>query len=66
MGTEPIFFPRVILYTCIFFRFLLIYGGVGVWGLGLRLGFWGWCFQLMGVGACGVGPSGFYGFGLSI
>ena len=42
-----------------------------VWGLGFRcwgliLGFLGWGFQLMGVGACGVGPSGFFGLGLSI
>ena len=22
--------------------------------------FWGWGFQLMGFGACGVGPSGFF------
>ena len=27
-----------------------------VWGLG----FWGWGFQLMGVGACVAGPSGFF------
>ena len=40
-----------------------------VWGFrvgGLRLGFWGWGIQLMGFGACGVGPSGFLGLGLSI
>ena len=30
-----------------------------VWGLW----FWGWSFQLMGFGACGVGPSGFFGIG---
>ena len=59
-----IFFPRVILYNC--FLLLLIYGGLGFWGLGLISGFWGWGFQLMGFGACGVGPSGFFGFGLSI
>ena len=34
-----IFFPRVILYY--FFLFLLVYGGLGFWGWGLRLGFWG-------------------------
>ena len=58
-----IFFPRVILYN--FFLFLLIYGGLGFgfWDWGHILGFWGWGFQLMGFGACGVGPSG---FGLSI
>ena len=57
-------FPRVILYNIILF--LLIYGGSGLWGLGLILGFWGWGFQLIGFGACGVGPSGFFGLGLSI
>ena len=59
-----IFFPRVILYN--FFFFLLIYGGLGFWGWCLILGFWGWGIQLMGFGACGVGPSGFFGLGLSI
>ena len=54
-----IFFPRVILYN--FFLFLLIYGGLGFWGL--ILGFWGWGFQLMWFGACGVGPSGFFQVG---
>ena len=29
----------------------------------ITLGFWGWGFQLMGFGACGVGPSGFFGLG---
>ena len=58
------FFPRVLLYN--FFLFLLIYGGLGFWGWGLILGFWGWGFQLMGFGSCAVGPSGFFGFGLSI
>ena len=52
-------FLRVILYN--FFLFLLIYGGLGFWGWGLILGFWGWGFQLMGFGARGVGPSGFFG-----
>ena len=48
---------------------MVVWGfGVGVvdcffWGLGLGLGFWGWSFQLMGFGACGVGPSGFVGVG---
>ena len=37
---------------------MLIYGGLGLWGWGLRLGFWGWCLQLIGFGAWGVGPSG--------
>ena len=40
--------------------------GLGFWGWGLGLGIWGWDFQLMGFGACGVRPSGFFGFGLSI
>ena len=34
---------------------------LGFWGWGLELGFFGWGFQLMGFGACGVGPSGFFG-----
>ena len=59
-----IFFPRVILYN--FFLFLPIYGGLGFLGCGVILGFWGWGFQLMGFGACGVGPSGFFGLGLYI
>ena len=46
-------FPRVILYN--FFLFWLIYGGLGLWGRGLILGFWGWGFQLMGFGACEIG-----------
>ena len=57
------FFPGVILST--FFLFLLIYGGLGLGFKGWRLllGFWGWGFQLMGFGACGVEPSGFFGYG---
>ena len=51
----------VILLT--FFSFLLIYGGLGFWGLGLGLGFLGWGFQLMGFGAWDVWLSGFYGVG---
>ena len=60
------FFPRFILYY--FFLILLFYGGLGFgfWGWALILGFWGWGSQLMGFGACGVGPSGFFGLGLSI
>ena len=49
------FFPAVIL--CNFFLVLPTYGGLGFWGTG---------FQLMGFGACGVGPSGFFGSWLSI
>ena len=37
--------------------------GLGFWGWVLILGFSGWGFQLMGFGACGVGPSGFLGLG---
>ena len=58
------FFPRFTLHN--FFLFLLIAGGLEFGVLGLILGFWGSGFQLMGFGACGVGPSGFVGFGLSI
>ena len=36
------------------FSFSLIYGGLGV-------GFWG--FQLMGFGACGMGPFSLFGVG---
>ena len=46
------FFPRVIPYN--FFLCWLIYGGLG-------LG-----FLVDGVGACGVGPSGFFMLGLAI
>ena len=54
-----IFFHRFIFDN--FFLFLLIYSGSGlkILGLGLRLDFWGWGFQLMGFGACGEGPTGF-------
>ena len=55
------FFPSFFLYY--FLLFLLIYGGLGFWGWGLILGFGGWGFQLMGFGACGVGPSGFFWVG---
>ena len=41
----------------------MVVWGFGFWGWGLLLGFWGWGFQLMGFGACGVGPSGFFWFG---
>ena len=54
-------FPRVILYN--FFLFWLIFGGLGFWGWGLIMGFWGWGFQLMGFGACCVGPSEFFWVG---
>ena len=44
----------------------MIVWGLGFWGWVLILGFWGWGFQLMGFWACGVGPSEFFGLGLSI
>ena len=53
-----IFFPGVTLYT-----FLLIYGGLGFWGWGHRLGFWGRSFQLTGFWDCGVRPSEFFRVG---
>ena len=34
-----------------------------VWGLSLGLGFKGWGFQLMGFGACAMGPSWVFGVG---
>ena len=64
MGKRAIFFPMVILLT--FFSFLLIYGGLGFWGLGLGLGFLGWGFQLMGFCLGMWGFLGFMGLGLSI
>ena len=57
--SDAIFFPMVILYN--FFSLLLFYGGLGGWGPGLDP--WGWGFQFMGFGACGVGPSGVFGVG---
>ena len=33
---------------------------VAFWGGGLRLGFCGWSFQLMGFRNCCMGPSGFF------
>ena len=43
---------------------MMVAWGFGVGGL--RLGFGDRGLQLMGFEACGVGPSGFLGFGLSI
>ena len=53
-------FPRVNIY--IFLSFLLIQGGfVVVLGLVSLIGFsYGWAFQLMGIGACGVRGSQFF------
>ena len=63
---EAIFFPRVILYN--FFLILAHLWWFGVLGLGSYIGFlgYGFSFDLMGFGAYGVGPSGFFGFGLSV
>ena len=58
------FFLRVFIF--IIFSHWLIYGGLGFWGWRLRIGFWDRSFQLMGFGACGVGPSGLFGLGLYI
>ena len=61
------FFPRVILYNFFsYFGSFMVVWGLGFWVWGLILGFWGWGFQLMGFGACGVGPSGFFGLELSL
>ena len=65
---ERYIFPRFILYNfflfwLIFFFFLVFFWGLGGWGCGggvFILVFWGWGFLLLGFGACGVGPSGFF------
>ena len=44
----------------------MVVWGLGIWCWGLIFGFGGWGFQLMEFGACGVGPSGFFGLELSI
>ena len=44
----------------------MVVWGLGFWGLGLIFVFCGYGFQLMGFGACGVEPSGFFGLGLSV
>ena len=59
-----IFFPGLLFIFFSYFGSFMVVRGLGFWGLGLILGFWG--FQLMGFGACGVGPSGFFGLGFSI
>ena len=57
------YFPGFILYTFSHFCSFMVVCGLGFLGWVLELGFWGWGFQLMGFGACGVGPSGFFGVG---
>ena len=47
-------------YSLYFFLKFAHYGCLEFWRWGLGLGFWGWGFQLMGFGACVVGPSGFF------
>ena len=61
---KAIFFSQV--YSSYFFLIFAHLWWFGVLGLGSYIGFLGWGFQLMGFGACGVGPSGFFGLGLSI
>ena len=61
-----IIFPGLFLIIFSYFGSFMMVWGLGFWGWGLILGFLGWGFQLMGFGACGVGPSGFFGLGLSI
>ena len=65
-GMAIFFFPGLFFKIFSYFCSFMVVWGLGFWGWGLILGFWGWGFQLMGFGACGVGPSGFFGFGLSI
>ena len=60
------FFPGLFFIIFSYFGSFMVVWGLGFWGWGLILGIWGWGFQLMGFGACGVGPSGFFGLGLSI
>mgnify|MGYP001801758962 CR=1 FL=1 len=57
------FSPWVILHN--FFIFLLIYGGLGFWGLGLRLGFWGLGFSVDGVWGLWCRASRYFGLRLS-
>ena len=58
-----IFFPGLFFTIFSYFGSFMVVWGLGFWGWGLILGFWGWGFQLMGFGACGVGPSGFFWVG---
>ena len=60
---HAIFFPRVIVCTYFsFFAHLLLFGVLECSSLGL--GFLGWGFQLVGLTACGVGPTCFMGLRL--
>ena len=65
-----IFFPGLFFIIFSYFcSFLWLFGVCGFWvglGRGLRMGFESRGFQMMGFGACGVRPSGFFGLGLSI
>ena len=57
---DAIFFPTVIICTFFsFFAHLLLFGVLECWSLGL--GFLGWGFHLVGLTACGVGPTCFNG-----
>ena len=60
------FFPGLFFIIFSYYGSFRVVWGLGFGGGGLILGFWGWGFQLMGFGAYGVGPSGFFEFGLSI
>ena len=53
-----IFFPGLSFMIFSYFGSFMVF-----WGWGLILGFWDWGFQLMGFGACGMGPSGFFWVG---
>ena len=71
MFFELYFFPGYSLYFFLIFSHLWWFW---VWGLGSFIGFLGvgcsvyrvfcgWGFQFMGFGACGVEPSGYFGYG---
>ena len=61
-----IFFQGLFFIIFSYIWSFMVVWGLGLWCWGPRLGFWGWDFQLMGFGFCGVGPSKFFGFGLFI
>ena len=58
-----IFFPELFFIIFPHFCSFMVVWGLGFWGCDLELGFYGWGFQLMGFGECGVGPSWFFGVG---